>query len=49
MGAVLGVSTIAYLPHAFSDIVSPVSSVAQEFTGFKTERTEPVSASGADP
>jgi NhaC family Na+:H+ antiporter len=28
MGAVLGVSTIAYLPYAFSDIVSPVSSVA---------------------
>ncbi|HET8930737.1 MAG TPA: Na+/H+ antiporter NhaC family protein [Acidimicrobiales bacterium] len=47
MGAVLGVSTIAYLPFAFFNIASPLLSVAYGFTGFKVERTDPVTASEA--
>lgn len=35
MGAVLGVSTIAYLPFAFFNIASPALSVLYGFTGFK--------------
>ncbi len=42
MGAVLGVSTLAYLPFAFFNIASPALSVLYGFTGFKVVRAEPV-------
>ena len=35
MGAVLGVSTLAYAPFAFFNILSPALSVLYGFTGFK--------------
>lgn len=41
MGAVLGVSTLAYLPYCFFNIASPLISVLLGFTGFKVERVEP--------
>jgi NhaC family Na+:H+ antiporter len=40
MGAVLGVSTLAYLPYCFFNIASPLLSVLYGFTGFKIERTD---------
>ncbi|WP_206184678.1 Na+/H+ antiporter NhaC family protein [Thermoactinospora rubra] len=39
MGAVLGVSTLAYLPFCLFNIFSPLLSVLYGFTGFKVERT----------
>lgn len=39
MSAVLGVSTLSYLPFAFFCIASPVISVALGFTGFRIRRT----------
>lgn len=41
MGAVLGVSTLLYLPYAVFNIASPLLSVLYGITGFKIERTEP--------
>jgi Na+:H+ antiporter, NhaC family len=41
MGAVLGVSTLLYLPYAFFNLISPLLSVLYGFTGFKVERTQP--------
>ena len=38
MGAVLGVSTWAYMPFCFFNIASPLLSVLYGFTGFKVER-----------
>ncbi len=43
MGAVLGVSTLSYLPYALFNIASPLLSVVYGFTGFKIERTDGVS------
>jgi NhaC family Na+:H+ antiporter len=40
-GAVLGVSTLLYLPFAFFNILSPLLSVLYGVTGFKIERIEP--------
>jgi Na+:H+ antiporter, NhaC family len=42
MAAVLGVSTLSYLPYAFFNIASPILSVTYGITGFKIERVEPV-------
>jgi NhaC family Na+:H+ antiporter len=42
MSAVLGVSTLSYLPYAFFNIASPLLSVGYGITGFKVERVEPV-------
>jgi NhaC family Na+:H+ antiporter len=42
MAAVLGVSTLSYLPYAFFNIASPLLSVAYGITGFRIERVEPV-------
>lgn len=47
MGAVLGVSTIAYLPFCFFNIFSPVLSVLYGFTGFKIEKTSQIGPQGA--
>jgi NhaC family Na+:H+ antiporter len=44
MGAVLGVSTLLYLPFAIFNIASPVLSVAYGLTGFRIEHVEPVTA-----
>ncbi|HYO04747.1 MAG TPA: Na+/H+ antiporter NhaC [Mycobacterium sp.] len=44
MGAALGVSTLAYFPFAFFNILSPLLSVVYGFTGFKIVPNEPVSA-----
>jgi Na+:H+ antiporter, NhaC family len=41
MGAVLGVSTLAYMPFSFFNIASPALSVLYGFTGFKIVRAEP--------
>lgn len=49
MGAVLGVSTLSYLPYAFFNIASPLLSVAYGFTGFKIERTDPVTSTDFAP
>ncbi|MFI6317003.1 Na+/H+ antiporter NhaC [Nonomuraea sp. NPDC050556] len=40
MGAVLGVSTLAYLPFCFFNIFSPLLSVVYGFTGFKIEKVD---------
>ncbi len=40
MGAVLGVSTLSYLPFCFFNIASPLLSVTYGFTGFKVERLD---------
>lgn len=40
MGAVLGVSTLAYMPFAMFNIASPVLSVLYGYTGFKVVRSE---------
>lgn len=42
MGAVLGVSTLAYMPFALFNIASPALSVLYGFTGYKIVRAEPV-------
>lgn len=44
MGAVLGVSTLAYFPFAVFNIVSPLLSVGYGFTGFRILPSEPTSA-----
>ncbi len=49
MGAVLGVSTLSYLPYAFFNIASPLLSVAYGFTGFKIERTDAVTSTDPAP
>jgi NhaC family Na+:H+ antiporter len=41
MGAVLGVSTLLYLPYAFFCTLSPLLSVLYGVTGFKIEKVEP--------
>jgi NhaC family Na+:H+ antiporter len=41
MGAVLGVSTLLYLPYCVFNIASPTLSVLYGVTGFKIEKTEP--------
>ncbi|ROO85853.1 transporter (NhaC family) [Actinocorallia herbida] len=42
MSAVLGVSTLSYLPFCFFNIFSPILSVLYGFTGFRIERVPPV-------
>ena len=42
MSATLGVSTLAYLPFAVFNFVSPIISLLWGFTGFKIERMPPV-------
>ncbi|MEV0584656.1 Na+/H+ antiporter NhaC [Nonomuraea sp. NPDC050310] len=46
MGAVLGVSTLAYLPFCLFNIFSPLLSVLYGFTGFKVERVAKVEEVG---
>lgn len=41
MSAVLGVSTLAYLPFCFFNLFSPLLSVIYGFTGFKIEKVAP--------
>ena len=41
MGAVLGVSTLSYLPYCVFNIASPVLSVLYGITGFRVARAEP--------
>lgn len=41
MSAVLGVSTLAYLPFAIFNIVSPLLSVVYGFTGFRVVKATP--------
>jgi NhaC family Na+:H+ antiporter len=41
MGAVLGVSTLLYLPYAVFNIASPLLSVAYGISGFRVERVAP--------
>jgi NhaC family Na+:H+ antiporter len=41
MGAVLGVSTLAYLPYAIFNYASPLLSVLYGITGFRIEKIEP--------
>jgi NhaC family Na+:H+ antiporter len=38
MAGVLGVATIAYLPYAFFNLLSPIISLVYAFTGFRIER-----------
>jgi NhaC family Na+:H+ antiporter len=40
MAGVLGVATIAYLPYAFFNLLSPVISLVYAFTGFRIERVD---------
>jgi NhaC family Na+:H+ antiporter len=40
MAAVLGVSTLLYLPYAFFNIASPLLNVTYGFTGFKVAKAE---------
>jgi Na+:H+ antiporter, NhaC family len=42
MGAVLGVSTLLYLPYCVFNIASPLLSVLYGITGFRIKRVEPV-------
>jgi NhaC family Na+:H+ antiporter len=49
MGAVLGVSTLSYLPYCVFNIASPLLSVAYGFTGFKVERTPAEAERGGSP
>jgi len=44
MAAVLGVSTLSYLPFAIFCFVSPLLSILYGFTGFRIERSRPESA-----
>jgi NhaC family Na+:H+ antiporter len=46
MGAVLGVSTLSYLPFAFFNIFSPMLSVIYGYTGFKIVRVSTISEDG---
>jgi NhaC family Na+:H+ antiporter len=45
MAGVLGVATIAYLPYAFFNLISPVIALIYGFTGFRIER---IPTAGAD-
>jgi NhaC family Na+:H+ antiporter len=47
MAAVLGVSTLLYLPYALFNLASPTLSVLYGFTGFKVETLEQFRASSA--
>jgi Na+:H+ antiporter, NhaC family len=47
MAGVLGVATIAYLPFAFFNLLSPVISLIYALTGFHIERIEGSGATGA--
>jgi Na+:H+ antiporter, NhaC family len=47
MGAVLGVSAFRYLPFAIFCYASPALSVLYGITGFKIEKTAPVSGTGS--
>jgi Na+:H+ antiporter, NhaC family len=49
MGAVLGVSTLVYLPFAVFNIASPTLSVLYGITGFKVERVEPADQGSSEP
>jgi len=42
MAAVLGISTLSYLPFAVFNYVAPVLSVIYGITGFKIVRTTPL-------
>jgi NhaC family Na+:H+ antiporter len=44
MSAVLGISTIAYLPFAFFNFIAPVLSVVYGIIGFKIVKTTPEAA-----
>ena len=46
MGAVLGVSTLSYLPFAFFNIFSPLLSVIYGYTGFKIVRVSTITEDG---
>ncbi|TWI01108.1 transporter (NhaC family) [Luteimonas cucumeris] len=48
MSAVLGVSTLLYLPFAIFNIASPLLTIALGFTGFKIERMQPQSEAVAE-
>ncbi len=48
MSAVLGVSTLAYLPFALFNIFSPVLSVLYGFTGFRILKTQSDEEAGVD-
>jgi Na+:H+ antiporter, NhaC family len=48
MSAVLGVSTLLYLPYCVFNLASPVLSVVYGFTGFKIEHVAPVTDPPAD-
>ena len=41
IAGVLGVSTFAYLPYCFYNMLNPVISLIYGFTGFKIERLPP--------
>jgi NhaC family Na+:H+ antiporter len=41
MAGVLGVATVAYLPYAFFNLLSPLISLIYGFTGFRIEHVEP--------
>ena len=49
MAGVLGIATIAYLPYAFFNILSPVISLILGFTGFKIEHLAPVAEAAVTP
>jgi NhaC family Na+:H+ antiporter len=47
MAGVLGVATVAYLPYAFFNILSPLISLVYGFTGFRIEHVPPVDPEAA--
>jgi NhaC family Na+:H+ antiporter len=49
MAGVLGIATIAYLPYAFFNLLSPVISLILGFTGFKIEHLAPVAEAAVTP
>jgi NhaC family Na+:H+ antiporter len=48
MAGVLGVATIAYLPYAFFNLISPVIALIYGFTGFRIERIPTAGADGGE-
>lgn len=48
MSAVLGVSTVGYLPFAVFNLASPIISVVFGFTGFRIEKVSPHPGADAD-
>jgi Na+:H+ antiporter, NhaC family len=48
MSGVLGVSTAAYFPYCFFNLLSPVLDVAYGFLGFKVPTTAELAAREAD-